>query len=112
MEENEASSDVGDDSEETNVVENHEERQRVMLARDYGEIARLAARFDDQIKEFVGNMNSMVKSIPAQDALAKTWDEHAKTNAQGTLKEQKELALDQDKIRGDEAKAFDTIRLL
>jgi hypothetical protein len=114
MEEKEASSHGRDEeSEGTNVVTNQQEQhQRMVLARDYGKIARLAARFDGQVKQFVGNMNSMVTSIPIQDELANTWDEHAKTNTQDKLKGNKEIALDEDKIRGDEAKAFDTIKLL
>jgi hypothetical protein len=113
MEEKEASSHGRDEeSEGTNVVTNQEQQQRMVLARNYGKITRLAAPFDSQVEQFVGNINSMVTSIATQDELANTWDEHAKTNTQDKLKGNKEIALDEDKIRGDEAKAFDTIKLL
>lgn len=98
-----------DTSESAASQETSENRE--VLAHDYGEIARLAGRLDGQIKQFVGSMNSMVESIPSQDALGETWDEHVKTVTQVDGKNPA-TKLDPDQIVGDEAKAFDAVKLL
>jgi hypothetical protein len=81
------------------------------LSADYQKIAELAASLDSQIKTFVGNMNSLVESVPSYDTLTGIWEEQDEAS-KGRSTQTKSVPAQASVIMGDERRGNNNIKLL